>query len=133
MNALLWGGLIAIGIATVVAFRFYAVRRIDLNRTPIDLQEIHHSIADRVSLDTLKLVFRMLGDAYKIEPRLIRPEDSLRRFFDSDSWRLDVGTEKLNEWLQSIGVKEIDVQPKTVLDLLILVESRHSLGQPTNG
>lgn len=111
-------------MVVIIAFRFFAIRRIGLNRTPIALQEIHSSVANQVSLDTLTLVFRMLGDAYGVEPRLIRPEDSLKRFLDSDSWRLDIGTEKLNKWLQSIGIKEIDTQPATVLDLLILVESR---------
>ena len=124
MDGIRWAGLFAIGMVVIIAFRFFAIRRIGLNRTPIALQEIHSSVANQVSLDTLTLVFRMLGDAYGVEPRLIRPEDSLKRFLDSDSWRLDIGTEKLNKWLQSIGIKEIDTQPATVLDLLILVESR---------
>jgi len=94
-------------MVAVIAFRFFAIRRIGLNRTSVDLQEIHSSVADRVSLDTLKLVFRMLGDAYGVEPRLIRLEDPLKRFFDSDSWRLDIGTEKLNKWLRDIGIREV--------------------------
>jgi hypothetical protein len=92
-TVLLWGGLIAIGMVAVIAFRFFAIRRIGLNRTSVDLQEI-------------------------------RLEDPLKRFFDSDSWRLDIGTEKLNKWLRDIGIREFDAQPVTVLDLLILVESR---------
>jgi hypothetical protein len=129
MNTVLWGGLIAIGIAVVIAFRLVAIRRIGLNRTLIDFQVIHRAVANQVSLETLTLVFQMLGDAYGVEPRLIRPNDPLKRFLDADSWRLDVGTEKLNNWLQSIGIREIDVQPATVLDLLILVESRHKSSQ----
>lgn len=129
MDAIKWGSLFAIGLVVIVAFRFFAIRRIGLNRSPLDLQEIHRPVASQVSLDTLTLVFQKLGDAYGVEPRLIRPDDSLKRFLDSDSWSLDIGTEKLNEWLQSIDVKEFDVQPKTVLDLLILVESRIKSGQ----
>lgn len=123
-TVLLWGGLLAIGMLAVIAFRLFAIRRIGLNRTPVDLQEIHGTVADKVSLETFKLVYHMLGEAYKVEPQIIRPGDPLKRFFDSDSWTLDMGTERLNKWLQSIGIKEINAQPATVLDLLILVESR---------
>ncbi|MCS6304870.1 MAG: hypothetical protein H8K07_14595 [Nitrospira sp.] len=124
-TALLWGGLIAIGIMAVITFRYFSIRRITFNRTPIDLQAIHRSIADKASLDTVKQVFHVLGDAYLVDPRLIRLDDSLRSFSNADSWQLDVGTEQLNKWLQSIGIKEIETQPNTVLDLLLLVESRN--------
>ena len=125
MNVVVLGGLIAAGIVAVIVFRLFAVRRLRLNRKPLDFQEIHLAVADQVSLDTLTLVFQMLGDAYGVEPRLIRPNDPLKRFFDLDSWTLDMGTEKLNKWLQSIGMAHVDAQPTTVLDLLLLVEARH--------
>lgn len=124
-TVLLWGGLIAIGTMAVIAFRYFSIRRITLNRTPIDLQEIHRTIADKASFDTVEQVFQALGEAYSVDPGLIRPEDPLRYFSNADSWRLDAGTEQLNKWLQSIGIKEIGAQPKTVLDLLVLVETRH--------
>jgi hypothetical protein len=124
-TVLLWGGLIAIGTMAVIAFRYFSIRRITLNRTPIDLQEIHRTVADKASFDTVKQVFQALGDAYSVDPGLIRPEDPLKYFSNADSWRLDAGTEQLNKWLQSIGIKEIGAQPKTVLDLLVLVETRH--------
>lgn len=125
MTVVLLGGLIATGIVAVIVFRLLAVRRLGRNRKPLDFQEIHHAVADQVSLDTLTLVFEMLGDAYGVEPRLIRPNDPLKHLFDSDSWTLDMGTEKLNKWLQSIGMAHVDAQPTTVLDLLLLVEARH--------
>jgi hypothetical protein len=78
-----------------------------------------------VSLDTFTRVFRALGEAYSLDPRLIRPDDSLKRLLDMDSWVLDAGTEKLNRWLNSIGVEDITVKPVTVLDLLLLVEIKH--------
>lgn len=123
--ALLWGGLIALGTIVVIAFQYFSIRSITFNRTPIDFQEIHRPIADKASLDMVKQVFHALGDAYSVDPQLIRPEDPLKNFSNADSWRLDVGTERLNKWLQGIGIKEIGTQPNTVLDLLLLVESRN--------
>ena len=85
-------------------------------------EEIHRSVAGKVALDTFTKVFHALGEAYSVDPRLIRPEDSLKKLLDADSWVLDAGTEKLNRWLTSIGIERISDQPSTVLDLLVLVE-----------
>jgi len=41
-----------------------------------------------------------------------------------DSWVLDAGTDKLNQWLIQIGIDESAKQPSTVLDLLLLVERK---------
>lgn len=124
METLLWGGFILIaGVLAIVVFRLLTVKRMVRNRHPMNVNDIHRNVANMVSLNTVDLVFRELGNAYSVDPRLIRPEDSLQHFFDLDSWDLGVGTEKLQQWLQNIGIEEIDTQPKTVLDLLILVES----------
>ena len=84
--------------------------------------EIHRSVAGNVTLDTFTKVFHALGEAYSVDPRLIRPEDSLKKLLDADSWALDAGTEKLNRWLTSVGIEKVTDQPSTVLDLLVLVE-----------
>ena len=88
------------------------------------LEEIHRSVANRVTVDTFVKVFDALGDAYSIDPRLIRPEDSLKKLLDADSWVLDAGTEKMNRWLTSVGIESVSRQPSTVLDLLLLVEQK---------
>lgn len=132
MEAILLGVSILVAVLAVIAFRLFAMRRIVQKRLPIDISDIHRTVADKVSLDTVKLVLLELGSAYSVDPRLVRPEDSLKRFFDLDSWDLGVGTEKLSQWLKSIGIEKIDAQPETVLDLLILVESRHKPSQSSS-
>ena len=99
MNGTVWIVAIAVAAVLVGAFTFLARRRAVGGRTPMNLEEIHRSVASNVTLDTFTKVFHALGEAYSVDQRLIRPEDSLKKLLDMDSWVLDAGTDKLNRWL----------------------------------
>ncbi len=129
MNGTLWIIAIACGAVLIVAFKWLAKRRAFHGRTPISLEEIQKSVDDKVSLHTFTRVFRALGEAYSIDPRLIRPDDSLKTLLDMDSWVLDAGTEKMNQWLAQDGIDEGARKPATVLDLLLLVEGKSGSNQ----
>lgn len=123
MNGSHWVALIAIAATLVLGFRFIAKRRAVGGRTPRELIELHRSIAEKVGFETFEQVYRAIGDAYSVDPRLIRSDDSLKKLLDMDSWVLDAGTEKLNERLRALGVEEEEQRISTVLDLLLLVEA----------
>lgn len=77
-----------------------------------------------VKYETFIEVFKALGNSYSINPQLIRPTDSLKIFFDIDSWDLDVGREKMEEWIVKIlKIERPKKEIKTVIDLLILAET----------
>lgn len=131
MNETLWILVIAVAAILVIGFRLLGRQRAVGGRTPIDLEDMHRGFSHQVSLSTFSQVFTALGEAYSVDPRLIRPEDSLNKLLDMDSWLLDAGTEKLNRWLNSIGIDQKAARPSTVLDLLLLVESRPGPHQNT--
>jgi hypothetical protein len=118
--------IIPIVIALVWLGRYTSRRKVIKGRSPLSFEEIQRSMATGISLRTLGQVFDVLGEAYGIDPRLIRSNYSFKNFFDLDSWTLDAGTEKVNNWLTSQGVQKPNSQLITVLDLLLLVESGRS-------
>lgn len=122
MDTWLWIGLIGVAAILVFGFRALARRKVSSGRVPVELREIHQSISDKVSFETMEQVYRAIGDAYSLDPRLVRPDDPLKRLLDMDSWALDAGTEKLNVWLRATGVEAERRQIPTILDLLVLVE-----------
>lgn len=129
-DGLLLLGLIVIGTALVAVLRYRAKRRIARRHAAIELTEIHRLVAGSVSRETLQQVFIALGAAYSIDPRVIRPQDPLKALLDMDSWSLDGGTEKMNKWLQSVGVNGNAAPSSTVLDLLMLVEQSSPTEKP---
>lgn len=77
-----------------------------------------------VSTESLARVLETLGDIYRVNPQLLRPNDKLKDFFDLDSWSLGIGTEKLNKWLAEEGFTDVNPTPTTILDLVLLLEDR---------
>jgi len=132
MNGTVWIVAIACAAVLVFGFRWAAKRRAFRGRAPVSLEELHRSVADRVTPEVFAQVFRALGEAYSVDPRLIRPNDSLKTLLNMDSWVLDAGTDKLNQWLAQVGINESSRQPSTVLDLLLLVEGKLSSGTSTS-
>lgn len=89
------------------------------------LQEIYDKYVNNsgVKYETFLKVYNLLGNSYHINPKLLRPSDKLETFFKIDSWDLDAGTEKIEEWLfKTLNIKIPTPEIKTVLDLLIFVQ-----------
>lgn len=123
---LLLAFIILIASALIWLGRYTSRQKFIKGRSPLSFEEIQSSMAPGISLNTLAPVFDVLGEAYGVDPRLIRPDDSFKSFFDLDSWTLDAGTEKINKWLTSQGIQKTNGQLVTVFDLLLLVESGSS-------
>jgi hypothetical protein len=101
-----------------------AKKRFIRNRIPLSFEEIRRSSQVDVSTESLARVLRTLGDLYRVNPQLLRPNDELKDFFDLDSWSLGTGTEKLNKWLADEGFTDVSPGPTTILDLVLLLERR---------
>lgn len=116
--------LMVAGIAVVSGLGYFSKRKLTSNRERMDVAAIHAHVSDEVSLEVFRDVLSKVGQAYSIDPKLIRPEDPLAEFLKADSWALDAGTEQLNRWLVENGVDEQPTSAVTVLDLARLLESR---------
>lgn len=121
-GAVLWIVLVLGGISVVAGLRYLGRRKLVSRRKPEEITAIHARVSEEVSLDALRDVMQAVGQAYALDPALIRPEDSLEQFMNADSWSLDAGTEKLNQWLISNGLGEQPRHVRTVLELASLVE-----------
>lgn len=121
-GAILWIVLLLAGIAVVAGFRYFGRRKLVSQRKPEDIATIHARVSEEVSFDVLRDVLQAVGQAYALDPALIRLEDSLEQLMNADSWSLDAGTEKLNQWLVSNGLGEQPRHVRTVLELARLVE-----------
>lgn len=116
--------LIVLGVAGIAGLRHRARRMVLMRHAPMELEKIHEIGAPAVRFSTFKSVYAALGAAYAIDPRTIRPQDSLRLFLDLDTWSLGMGTEKLEQWMASIGIQDLKQRPVTVLDLLMLADGQ---------
>jgi hypothetical protein len=107
----------------IVGFRWFARKKSFGHREPLELVDIYRDIEDQVDFETFMAVYKALGEAYRIDARLIRPTDALKHFFDVDSWDLDSGTDQMNQWLARYDVRKQEHAPVTVLDLLVLASA----------
>lgn len=120
--------IIGLGITALIflfAYKRKMRKQYFRGREPMSLEKIYNSYIKKygIKYETFEKVYRKLGDSYSIDSQLIRPSDPMKMFFNIDSWDLDAGTEKIEEWLEKtlkmdVPKKEI----KTVLDFLIYVE-----------
>lgn len=130
-SGILWLLLIAIGIAAVIGIGYFSKRKLTSGREPIEMAANHARVSDQVSFEALRDVLNAIGRAYSLDPKFLRPEDSLDNLLRADSWTLGAGAEKLNQWLVENGLDEQPTSAKTVLDLAQLVDdSRRRVGCP---
>lgn len=120
----LWLTFIVAGMAVVAGFGYLSKRRLTSGRELIDIATSHARVSDQVSLEVLGDVMNAIAQAYGVDPRALRPEDLLETLYRADSWFLDAGTEKLNQWLFSNGFSDQSIPAKTILELARLVEDR---------
>lgn len=113
--------------------RFVNKRNIVKKRELISLLEVYqHDVAGfSVSYEIYQNVVNAIGAAYRIDPRLLRPSDSLKKLYDLDSWNLGEGTMQLNDWVaQNYGITRFEIEPKTIIDLLVAL-SKHENKEST--
>ena len=113
---------VAVGIAAVVLSRSLARKRFAADRQPIPLEVLASQLDGDLSTDVVTEVWTAVGAAYGIDPKMIRPDDDLKRLAAIDSWDLGQGEDKLDEWLRT---KNLEGRPqiKTMKDLAVWIQS----------
>ena len=130
--------LVACGVALVfvIAYRTLLRKQSFKDREPLPLEDIYRTVGDQhhIQFNTFAEVYKALGDCYSVDPRLIRPSDSLKKLFDIDSWDLGEGTQRMEAWLaKAFGEIRSGNPMQTVLDLLVRAEAnRQSPSAPTS-
>ena len=82
-----------------------------------------------VGCETFEKVFNIIGQAYRVDPRKLRPSDKLQVLYDLDTWDIGQGTEELNEQLaKEFGITKFKAEPKTILDLILEIEKSIKYG-----
>lgn len=118
----LFGVFLVVAMLIIVVARLVSKRNIVKKRKLISLLETyqHEVVGFGVSYEIYEKVVNAIGMAYRIDPRLLRPSDSLKKLYSLDSWDLGEGTMRLNDWVaQNFGISRFEVEPKTIIDLLI--------------
>jgi hypothetical protein len=90
MGLWLFIGLVA-AIGAVFAFRGLARRSVFRGRAATPIPEVHASVKEQVSFEVFNEVWTVIGKAYGINPRLIRPTDTFAELSKADSWVLGKG------------------------------------------
>ena len=92
-------------------------------RAPQSLADMHVTVQGQVSSAVFNEVWSKVGEAFSIDPRLIRPNDTLKSLSSIDSWDLGEGGDALSRWLER---EQLGKPPalETMLDLAKWVESR---------
>lgn len=125
MSGLFPGSLIIVAAVVIVAAQCLSKRSVIKNRSPIDLDELYQSEgASLTSHDVFRDVMQAVGKAFRIDPRLLRPSDPLKKLYDLDSWDIGEGAEQLSEWLEKeCGITCFEKEPKTIIELMVAVKS----------
>ena len=96
-------------------------RRAFRQRKLRDLSEVYESEVRQRGVDreTFEDVMNAVAKCFSLDPRVIKPTDSLRAFKAMDSWYLWHGWDQLEDWLARRGAEAPpNPPPKTVLDLI---------------
>jgi hypothetical protein len=117
-------GLIIAAI-TITAFRYFSRKSFKKGRTPQPLSDIYNSINEQVSSEVFNEVWLKVGEALSIDPKLIRPSDSLKTLGIIDSWNFYKGEDSLSLWIEQ---KHLDPRPQleTMLDLVKWIQQAKS-------
>ncbi|MGN6323981.1 MAG: hypothetical protein ACTHNE_19870 [Dyella sp.] len=84
---------------SILFFRMRARKSFLKGREPKQLKEIYAEIPDQISFSVFNEVWSKVGEAFSIDPRLIKPDDTLKALSSIDSWDLGKGDDALSEWV----------------------------------
>jgi len=113
--------LLLIGLIVWV-FRIFSRKSFSKNHEMRQLDDIYEEVKGHISFDTFSEIWLKVGEAFSIDPRLIKPSDTLKALCNIDSWDLGRGEDVLSEWIEQ---KHLGRPPAltTVLDLAKWIES----------
>lgn len=111
-----------VAISAVLVFKALAKRSALRGRTPLPLEDIYAAVKDEVSYEVFNEVWTVLGKAYSLDPKMLRPTDTFLALGKVDSWTLGKGEEAIGDWLKARGI-ENPPQLNTLLELAKWVQS----------
>lgn len=122
-----WLAATCVGVAVLVIIfaRWISKRNVSTQHEPISLNCMYQQEEPRIdaSYETFEQVLNLIGKAYAIDPKRLRPSDKLKTLYGLDSWELDAGTEKLSDWIeQGFGITSFESEPKTISELIVGIE-----------
>lgn len=86
------------------------------------LEDIHGTVKDDVSFGVFSEVWAVLGNAYSVDPMLLRPTDTFQALGKVDSWTLGSGEDAIDDWLRKCGLG-VPPQLHTLLEFAKWVQS----------
>ena len=101
---------------------FYELRRLLRKREPIQLIEIYKKVQNKISPEVFNKVWLKVGEVFDIDPRLVKPSDTLTMLSAPGSKKLDQGKKTLLKWINKECLSD-QAQFKTVLDLAKWVQA----------
>lgn len=116
-GAFVWLIVLVVSCVAVFAFRRNEVRKVIKDRQPQEIELMRERMNDDAEFSAFHDVVRAIGSNYAIDPRLIRPEDSLESLARIDAWSLGGGADNLSDWLAREGVTALSKSVVTVADL----------------
>jgi hypothetical protein len=120
--------ILFLGLVFAVIAPRIAARRILGSREKLSEERLLElfSTSSRLPAETVLMVLRAIGSAYRIGYSKLRPNDCLvSQLSKIDSWRLDSGAEKIEELLREKFDLVVPAGTKsfTISDLMKLIES----------
>ena len=120
-------GVLVCAISAVLIFKVLAKRSVVRGRTPLPLEDIHSAEKDDVSFEVFSEVWAVLGNAYSVDPMLLRPTDTFQALGKVDSWTLGSGQDAIEDWLKKCGLGA-PPQLHTLLEFAKWVQSSRAWG-----
>ncbi len=116
--------LTLVGGATIAVASCLFKERWLRGRPPEDLVRIYERDLEsaEIEYDVFRRVFEALGQFYRVDPRIIRPDDSFADLDTFDSFRLWQGKERMEQWLAETFKFESSQRIETIKDLLSAVQ-----------
>lgn len=131
-HMIIWFVVIMVATAAVLGFKIFARRSFGQARDPRPLSELYEQVKDEVSAEAFNEVWSKIGEVFSIDPRVLRPTDTLKSLSKIDSWELGEGEDALSSWLVT---KQLGKPPvlRTILDLARWVDGTRELTERLKG
>lgn len=114
--------LLLVCAASIWYFRRRARKSFLKGREPKQLREIYAEVRDQLSVEVFNEVWSKVGEAFSIDPRLIKPDDTLKTLSSIDSWDLGKGDDALSQWIERERLGKLPTL-STMLDLAKWVQT----------
>src|SRR5690349_14568108 len=116
---------VALAILVFVWLDPWSARR-KLRNPPVDVRQRFGdwAVQSGVRWDHCERAVNEIAQAFEIDPRILRPDDSLEPLFALDSWKFGEGADRLGEIaIARFGPTVVPAAPKTVGELVMLLSN----------